>query len=117
MGTNYYAVRRKPSGEKPIHIGKNSYGWLFCFQRHNEPYRDIPICWNSYDDIKKWLYKYACDKNSPYAIKNEYDEEISVISFIHMVDKEQVDPFNQHNDNFVYCDNVNGYRFADGDFC
>ena len=33
MGTNYYAVKNKPTVSSPIHIGKSSMGWKFCFHR------------------------------------------------------------------------------------
>ena len=35
MGTNYYLVANGPSVHEPIHIGKNSDGWLFHFQSQN----------------------------------------------------------------------------------
>ena len=33
MGTNYYAVKSKPTVRNPIHIGKSSMGWRFNFHR------------------------------------------------------------------------------------
>ena len=40
MGTNYYTVKeRVPEGEVPeteLHIGKNSWGWVFHFQAYPE---------------------------------------------------------------------------------
>lgn len=38
MGTNYYAVRNKPTVESPHHIGKSSAGWLFNFQEQGEEF-------------------------------------------------------------------------------
>lgn len=118
MGTNYYAVKRKPTISEPIHIGKSSVGWLFLFQYQNERMWDeIPCVWNNYDQVKEWLKKYTVGENAPYVIINEYDEIISYDDFIDLVDTKQKEERNQKNpDNFEYCDNVDGYRFAKGDF-
>lgn len=37
MGTNYYAVKNRPTVCSPIHIGKSSSGWLFLFHEQNDP--------------------------------------------------------------------------------
>ena len=117
MGTNYYAVKRNPTISEPIHIGKSSFGWLFCFQIQNETWRDIPCVWNTYNQVKEWLNKYANGKNKPYAIIDEYDREISYKEFIELVDKKQKDEHCLSNsDNFKYNKNVDGYRFSDGEF-
>ena len=48
MGTNYYAIKKKPSlYNREIHIGKSSVGWLFLF-RDNEEF-------HTYPQFKKWL--------------------------------------------------------------
>ena len=36
MGTNYYAVKKKPTINEPLHIGKSSAGWKFLFQEVNK---------------------------------------------------------------------------------
>ena len=42
MGTNYYAVRKRPSlYDRTIHIGKSSVGWLFLFH-DNERFHTYP---------------------------------------------------------------------------
>lgn len=118
MGTNYYAVKRKPSISEPIHIGKSSVGWLFCFQYQNRnEYGEIPCVWRTYNQVKDWLKKYTTGEDSPYVIINEYDEIISYDDFIDLVDTKQKDERNKKNpDNFEHCDNVDGYRFVERDF-
>lgn len=116
MGTNYYAVRGKPTIEKPIHIGKSSYGWLFHFQTQNLDYGDPPVVWNTYNQVKDWLRKYTVDSDD-YVIITEYDEIIPFKDFIEMVDEKQGDEFNLNNpNNFRNCRNVDGYRFDDQEF-
>ena len=36
MGTNYYAVKKRPTINEPLHIGKSSAGWKFLFQEINK---------------------------------------------------------------------------------
>lgn len=36
MGTNYYAVKKKPTIAEPLHIGKSSCGWKFLFHEVNK---------------------------------------------------------------------------------
>lgn len=116
-GTNYYAVVNKPSLAEPIHIGKNSYGWLFCFQEQDDKWGDYPISWHNYNDVKTWLSKHTCGENPSHVILDEYDRLMSYDEFIKMVEDKQKDPFNLNNpDNFLYSKNVDGYRFSDGDF-
>ena len=117
MGTNYYAVRNRPSQMDPIHIGKSSMGWMFLFHRQNDSWRDIPVTWNTYNQVKDWLKKYTVD-DPKYVIINEYDEIISFDDFIKLVESKQNDPICQKNpDNFRYdVQNVDGYRFMGGEF-
>ena len=115
MGTNYYVVPNRPSIEEPIHIGKSSYGWPFLFHEVNEPYRDIPIIWWSYDGVMNWLEVHTVDKQE-YVIINEYDVIVSFDDFKKLVDIKQ-EQFKDNPDNFTYCRNVNGYRFTEGEFC
>ncbi len=117
MGTNYYAVRNRPTTDSPIHIGKSSIGWLFLFQEQNDPWNDPPVAWCNYEQVKDWLKKYTVDCND-YVILNEYDEVVPFDEFFDLVDYKQADERNRSNpDNFEHCRNVNGYRFMDGDFC
>ena len=51
MGTNYYAVSKKPTVAEPIHIGKSSAGWTFAIQEQNNP----PAVWHSYGEVMQWL--------------------------------------------------------------
>lgn len=117
MGTNYYAVRNKPSIADPIHIGKSSCGWLFCFQEQDIKWTDFPVSWHSYDDVKEWLERHTTGDNPTHVIIDEYDRVKTFEEFIDLVDTKQNDPRNLENpENFIYSKNVNGYRFSDGDF-
>lgn len=109
MGTNYYAVRNKPTIGEPIHIGKSSFGWKFCFQSHNDKWNDPPVIWNTYEQVYEWLYKYTVESDQ-YVIIDEYDEIISFDDFIKLVKKKQSE---NNPDDFTYAKNVNGYRFSD----
>lgn len=113
MGTNYYAVKNRPTTCDPIHIGKSSIGWKFHFQLQNEPYNEPPVIWNTYDQVYEWLYKNTVE-NDKYVIMDEYDSIISFDEFIQEVEEKQKE---NNPDDFSWpCRNVNGYRFSDGDF-
>jgi hypothetical protein len=117
MGTNYYAVRNRPSVSEPIHIGKSSAGWLFCFQAHNDTWEEPPVVWNTYAQVKAWLYKHTVEEKD-FVILDEYDKIVSFEDFVALVDKKQADEHNRSNpNNFSYSRNVDGYRFSDGNFC
>lgn len=117
MGTNYYAVRNRPTIEEPIHIGKSSAGWLFDFQTQNNQCSDIPVVWNTFNQVKDWLKKYTVDQTD-YVIINEYDEIVPYNDFIELVNQKQLDAHCKSNpDNFKYSRNVDGYRFSDDEFC
>ena len=113
MGTNYYAVRTRPTIEDPIHIGKSSMGGKFLFQTHNDKWCEPPVVWNTYEQVYEWLYKNTVESDN-YAIINEYDEVISFNDFIKMVELKQQE---NNPDDFTYSRNVNGFRFSDGEFC
>lgn len=113
MGTNYYAVRTRPTTQDPIHIGKSSIGWKFNFQCQNEKWMDPPVVWNTYEQVYEWLYKNTVESDS-YVIIDEYDEVISFDDFIKKVELKQQE---NNPDDFTYARNVNGYRFSDGEFC
>ena len=109
MGTNYYAVKKRPTVEEPIHIGKSSWGWLFCFQDNEY--------WHTYPQVKQWLRDNVKSKNGEYVILDEYDRELSFEEFVEIVDIKQKDERNLRNpDNFKYSKNIDGYRFSSGDF-
>lgn len=112
MGTNYYAVRNRPSLERPIHIGKSSWGWKFLFQFQTETWHDPPVVWNNFDQVKEWLQKYVVDLKD-YVIMDEYDRIVDYDDFIGLVEgKQKV----SNPDDFRYARNVDGYRFTEGDF-
>lgn len=113
MGTNYYAVRTRPTTQEPIHIGKSSIGWKFNFHAVNEKYNEPPIVWSTYDQVYEWLYKYTVASND-YVIMNEYDEVVSFDDFVKLVETKQTE---NNKDDFTYARNVNGYRFTDEWFC
>lgn len=113
MGTNYYAVRNRPTVDDPIHIGKSSIGWKFDFQSHNDTWHEPPIVWNTYDQVYEWLYTYTVQSDS-YVIMDEYDELISFDDLIELIEAKQSE---ENPDNFRYSRNVNGYRFTDDEFC
>lgn len=117
MGTNYYAVKNRPTTKQPLHIGKSSSGWLFCFHQINDTWNEPPVCWNTYNQVRDWLRKYTVESDN-YVIMNEYDEIVSYNDFVEMVERKQKDERCKSNDeNFRYCKNVDGYRFDDRDFC
>ena len=95
MGTNYYAVRTRPTTDEPIHIGKASLGWKFLFQAMDEKYNEPPVVWNTYDQVYEWLYKHTVESND-YVIIDEYDEVISFDDFIKLVEEKQ----NENNKDF-----------------
>ncbi len=109
MGTNYYAVKNRPTVCEPIHIGKSSIGWKFHFQSQNHPYEEPPIIWNTYEQVYEWLYKYTVESNE-YVIMDEYDEIIPFDEFIELVEMKQQE---NNEDDFTYARNVNGFRFTD----
>lgn len=118
MGTNYYVVPSRASIREPVHIGKSSWGWLFCFQDQDNPWwGDPPVVWHTYEQVMAWLLEWTVEKTD-YVIMNEYDEIVSYEEFKKLVDEKQSDPGSIANKgNFAYGEkNVNGYRFIEGDF-
>lgn len=114
MGTNYYAVRRRPTVDYPIHIGKASAGWMFLFAEQNDNWNDPPVVWHSFDEVDKWLKKYVVEEKQ-YAIITEYDEEVSYKDFLEYVQLKQKND-KDNPENFRYVKNVNWYRFNDREF-
>ena len=116
MGTNYYAVRNRPSVESPIHIGKSSVGWLFNFQAQNDTWREPPVVWNTINQVRAWVNEYVVERKE-YVIMNEYDEIVPPDELFEMIENKQNDPFCKGNThNFEYARNVDGYRFTDEEF-
>jgi len=112
MGTNYYAVKKKPSlNREIIHIGKSSAGWKFLFRGYQKESdytsvrNDLNI--NSIEDWGEFL------SNDEYVILDEYDDEISYEDFFALVEDKQLI---ENPDNFSNCANISGYRFAFKDF-
>lgn len=112
MGTNYYAVMKKPTTAGPIHIGKSSIGWKFLFHSVDGYFNYVngePL--DSYSRWVNFLKEYT--ENNTIVIMNEYDEEVSLTDFIELVQRKQLE---NNDDNFKHCDNVEGYRFFIGEF-
>ena len=109
MGTNYYAVKKKPTITPPLHIGKSSAGWKFLFHEINK-YNgfDCDLEIHTFEQWKDFL-----ENNDDILILNEYDEEISVKEFLELVKEKQKE---NNEREFEYCKNVNGYRFTNGEF-
>ena len=89
MGTNYYAVRTRPTVERPIHIGKASIGWKFNFEAHNDVYNEPPVVWNTYNQVIRWLHDHVV-LNKEYVILDEYDDVVSFDVFKEIVEEKQV---------------------------
>ena len=108
MGTNYYAVKKKPClYDREIHIGKCSMGWLFLFQDNDQ--------FHTYPQLKKWLEENV--DTGEYVLLDEEEQEITTSELLEIIDKKQNDPHDLSNpDNFSNAKNIDGYRFASGDF-
>ena len=118
IGTNYYlCFKRDPSEENidsGLHIGKNSAGWVFCFQAHNKPEIKTVRTW-------KKLTKAGF-------IYNEYGEELTYDDFWYDIvagSKEDYygrkpyvlnDP--EHPEPHLFGSwEDEGFAFSEGDFC
>ena len=109
MGTNYYLVKNGPSVKGGLHIGKASYGWRFLF--HKPSIWDVDKPLNTYEQWRDYLTETI--ENGTHVIMNEYDEIVLLDEFLRMVASKQEE---NSPDMFEYCENVNGYRFASGEF-
>lgn len=112
MGTNYYVVKKEPTVLSPIHIGKSSMGWKFCFHKvcSFENYiSDEPL--NTFPQWKKFLEEQTSNGN--IIIMNEYDEVVELDYLLKLIESKQ--SVNNPND-FTYADNIDGYRFESGEF-
>ena len=113
MGTNYYAVKKEPTVLSPIHIGKSSMGWKFCFHKvcSFENYiNEEPL--NTFPQWKKFLEEQTANGN--IVIMNEYDEIVELNYLLELIESKQSE---DNPDNFTWSDNIDGYRFIDGEFC
>lgn len=110
MGTNYYAVKKKPTIASPLHIGKSSCGWKFLFHEVNkyDCEYDYGLEIHTYNQWKEYL-----ENNKDIVILNEYDEEVSVDDFLKLVEDKQKE---NNKEDFTYDKNVDGYRFTSGTF-
>lgn len=107
---NYFVVSKLPTCRKPIHIGKASIGWKFLFHRVS--------CWENYIDDKplntaKQWYTFLRDNEKSIFVLNEEDEIIDVEWLIGLIENKQII---KNPEEFKYSDNIDGYRFTDGEF-
>lgn len=103
MGTNYYAIKKKPRVIKvhdKIHLGKSSCGWRFAFQEQEQ--------YHNFEEFKDFILN-----NNEWIIKDEYGDEITPEFLLELIDKCQK---NNNPENFKWSKNVNGYSFTDKDF-
>ena len=121
MGTNYYFFREKMKEnefcDNGLHIGKNSWGWVFNF----EGYPDKGIT-----TVQDWR-----NLTKEGYIYNEYDEEISYEDFWKLVE-ETKEPMPDGKEKYVLTDPTQdpspidlsipmwkdeGYGFTGWEFC
>lgn len=103
MGTNYYAIKKKPRIVRvydSIHIGKSSAGWKFLFHTQKE--------YKTFEEFKNWILT-----QDEYIFKDEYSNKIEPITLLELI---QIAQKQDNKEDFVYNKNVNGYRFSDDDF-
>ena len=104
MGTNYYAVKKKPRIVKvydDFHIGKSSIGWKFVFQKQPEYY-------NNFEEFKNFILN-----NDEWEIKDEYGRKIKPQELLDFIEEKQKE---NNVDDFTYNENIDSYRFCDTDF-
>lgn len=103
MGTNYYAVKKKPRIVKiydEIHLGKSSIGWKFVFQEQEQ--------YHNFEEFKDFILN-----NNEWIIKDEYGKEVSPNELLELIKTKQKE---NNPDDFTWAKNVGGYRFSDKDF-
>lgn len=113
MGTNYFAVKNRPSCMEPIHIGKASVGWKFLFAEHNGM-NDHEVEWHNFKEVKEWLIENVLESRC-YVIVDECDDIVGYDRLMELIE------FKQHTckdnpDNFTNAENRCGYRFKKGWF-
>ena len=105
MGTNYYYIEDSPCEcckreYEPIHIGKNSFGWVFTL--HIIPVLNI-------NNLEDWFMKL----NNPNSIiEDEYGERISLDKFKIIVNKAKDNPDLLHNECYKQTD-ICDYMFGE----
>ena len=109
MGTNYYLVKNRPSISSPLHIGKSSAGWRFLFHKPSIWETDKPL--NTFEQWRDYIKERTESKD--FVIMNEYDDLVSFDYLTELIEEKQ--KLNKP-DMFEYCENINGYRFASGEF-
>lgn len=136
MGTNYYIrynICKCCDKYDEFHIGKNSMGWQFTFQKissndeinlkHLDPKtmlldKDIYVELKSFTDWESFIKKYVVDFETA-KIYDEYDKEITPLDFFNMIKEKQTPENKIHtievNDNNSYLD-LQGHCFIRGDF-
>lgn len=114
MGMNYYVVKKKPSIDRAIHIGKASAGWKFLFHDIKGIPSDYELELHTFEQWRDWLKaNVGPEENKEYVILNEDDDEKTVDEFLELVATKQKE---DNPDNYSNARNINGYRFTDGDF-
>lgn len=109
MGTNYYLVKKKPTLDRALHIGKASAGWRFLFYKPAIYEVDRPL--NTFEQWRDYL-KEATESHE-YVILNEYEREVEYDELLEIIAKKQSE---NRPDMFDHWENVNGYMFASCDF-
>ena len=102
MGTNYYLVKKKPTLDRTLHIGKASAGWRFLFYKPAIYEVDRPL--NTFEQWRDYLKEST--ESHEYVILDEYEREDIIAT------KQR----ENRPDMFDHWENVNGYRFASCDF-
>ena len=89
------------------HIGHSAAGCLFLFRYQPE--------WKNYKEVKDYLLTKLQENEE--VIIDEYWEEKDPSKLIESIENKQEDKICKNNpDNFLYNDNVDGYRFSNSDF-
>lgn len=103
MGTNYYVGRpgrcASCGGDQPLHIGKASIGWAFCFRAHG----DLGLA-----SLKEWR-AYLQDKE----IHDEYGTRVSLDDLLRLVDAKK---FERKDHGHGEYSDADGYRFSPLEF-
>lgn len=104
MGTNYYAVKKKPRIIKvydKIHLGKSSVGWRFLFQEQLKYFKN-------YKEFENFILN-----NKEFDIIDEYGQKIEPKELLELIAKKQKE---NNPDDFTYNKNIDRYRFSDKEF-
>ena len=109
MGTNYYLVPNRPSVNSGLHIGKSSIGWKFLFYK---PYHwESPVPLTTFEQWRDYIKETT--ETGKNVIMDEYDEIIRFEDLMELIKRKQLE---KREDEFRYCENVNGYRFTQNQF-